>query len=118
MSLAGCAGSVLWMDLGHWGWKRAELAVPPPPHLLTQALPQMDVLGLVVPVQLSCEYPALPARENGLLHQSFKLLLTLATSEPGADNTSRLKPWLRASPHLYCGQGFFSSKAVKQNISL
>lgn len=33
-------------------------------------------LGLVIAVQLSCEYLALPARKNGLLHHSFKLLLT------------------------------------------
>ena len=33
-------------------------------------------LGLVIAIQLSCEYLALPARENGLLHYSFKLLLT------------------------------------------
>lgn len=89
---------VFGMDPGHWGWKRAELALVSPwcfwlwrmlvqgllpsagaglcPSLPISSLgvcPRWVFLGLV---QLSCEYPALPARENGLLQQNFKLLLT------------------------------------------
>ena len=50
-------------------------------------------LGLVIAVQLSCECLTLPARENGLLHPSFKLLLTFGYQrDPRADNAGRLKP--------------------------
>lgn len=61
-----------------------------PPHLLAQGLLQMMFLGLE---QLSGEYLALPTKENGLLHNSFKLLLTFGYQrDPEADNTGRLKP--------------------------
>lgn len=101
--------TVSWTGLGHWGKKGAELfclvfvvlQVMPhspsrscpgslPPHLLAQGLLQMMFLGLE---QLSGEYLALPTKENGLLHNSFKLLLTFGYQrDPEAGNTGRLKP--------------------------